>query len=349
MLGCGEWKAFITERGGGSFVYEVPFESLQAERVLNQSGSLSVNLAINGPARSNCCEVLRETEPYVHELAFFRSSSNEPAFVGPITDIRGTTISGQDGYLWPSKRFIEEDQYWQDDGAHVFKAVIEYAMNLENSAGIQVEAKACGHETTVRVQGDEKPRATDVVSPIVTSMVDFTVVGRRILAGGLEGFFPDIPTLHDQGVVTATANKIGTNFATDVAVIGGQPERFPQPVSGRATRGSSRYGLVQESFVELLLQTNEDCDASALARLNAQQPLPMNVNVRYSPNAAVLFENLMAGMKFDVRLSEVSGCIEVAQVMRQQKVSVKVDSNGEEIDGELVPQSLIDASFIGGG
>lgn len=343
QLGCGEWSAYIADRGGSVVRWQVPWASLEAERVRNASARHAVTLGLDAESYATCCEILTKVEPWQHELHLYRD--NHLAHVGPVIQVQGTRIVASDLYAWMGKRIVDDDLRFSMDAALVFDALFRYLRDKDDSMNVSILHKSVGVDVLRTYLGADKRRGSDLLSELGRSAVDFTVTGRTVLVGDLTGFMAATPPLLlDDGVVTAEVSKLGAELATDIAITGATLTAGGNPVQGRAQAGSTRYGLLQESYSEPLIADPESADANAERRLMEQQPAPRVVDATLSPLAAVNYEDILGGMRFDVRLAQVSGCIPVNQVMEADRVSTRVSAsdNGlrEEINTSLVPLTV---------
>lgn len=342
--GCGQWTAYIVGRGGSPTRFELDFSSISVTRNLNASGTARVSIRNSGRAGSSCCEVFEGTEPWRDELLLYRN--NELAYVGPIQSLSasldGGTIASIDLFAWMEQRFLEEDFHGDGDVADIFRAVFEQAYDKDTSPNISISTRPTGIDAVRDFRGVEFKRAADVLRELARTALDFTMVGRRLLAGGVEVFLSTEELIvHDEGCISAEVSREGGNFATDVSVFGDTPEAGGTPITGRAIRSTSVYGLIQRTFTELTIRDELSADANALARLEAMQPAPLRVRAVLSQEAAFSYSDAIPGRRADVRLREAAGCIEVDDVMRLQQLTadVQISENGpqETISADLIP------------
>lgn len=334
-FGQGSWTVQVAARGGSPVSFEPEFANLSFSKVLNASGDGRID--VPGDLMGSCCEMLRSVEPYKDELVAYRDG--DLAYVGPVTGLSvgaSAQVGSADLFSWFDLRFLEQDFHADGDVASIFRAVFDVAYALDTSPNIAISTRDTGVDAVREFRGVEFRRAADVMRELARTGLDFTMDGRRLLAGGAEVFLDAQPLiLHDEGVVSATVSRDASAFATDVAVFGATAETGGVPVTGRATRSQGRYGLVQRSFTELLIEDDTSADANALARLEAMQPAPLRVRAVLSPEAAFGFGDLIPGRRVDVRLFAVT-CIEVGQMMRLQQVNVSVGET-EEVSVDLIP------------
>lgn len=342
-IGAGDWAAQIVGRGGSPVLHELAWNSLSCSRTLNSTSQASVGIPNSAPSLSGACEVIRDSEPWATELVLYRDSVL--AWCGPIINITaslsGGSISAQDLFHWTEQRFML-DFYSDGDAGDVFKAIFLKAMEPDTSPNVQISARGSGIQTSQNFKEQEFHRAADALRSLARFGVDFTTIGRQVLAGGQEVFLSSDPLiLHDDGVLQAEIVKEGENLATDVAVFGATLDQGRNPVNGRAIGGDQTYGLIQKSFTELLLRDRVSADANALARLQSMQPAPLRVNVTFSPQAPFEFEQLIPGRQLDTRLSIAAGCGSVLDILRLQQVDVSAsrgsDGSTEQVTGQLIP------------
>lgn len=318
------------------------YSSFSMSKVLNNAGQWGVNVPGLAPSGSTCCEVFKETEPYRDEVIFYRDK--DIATVGPVKTVKDGSIDGLDLFHWMELRFLEEDLFRDGDAADVFRAVFDQAYEKDESPNISISTRHSGVSTIQSFKGKEFRRAADVLRGLARFGVDFTMDGRRLLAGGLEVFLDTEPLLlHDDGVISAEPVKEGENFATDVAVFAAAAKVGDDPITGRETRNSLTYGLIQKSFTELNIKDRIAADANALARLESMQPAPVRVTAVLSEKASFNFVDLIPGRRVDVRLKDVM-CIPVVGVMRLLSVKVDVSRSdsgiSETVTIDLVPLGL---------
>lgn len=346
QFGDGTWQAYITERGGSPVLIDAQLSSGSVSNAVNGSGSGSIEVAATGEPGSMNCEVLGRVEPWRHELLLTRD--NDVAFVGPVSNVQvsqaGGKIDANDLFSWFDVRFLEEPFHASGDISTVFKALFDVALALEPSINLSLSTRATGVYAERDLLGDEFQRAGDVMRELARTGLDFTMVGRTLLAGGAEVFETTTPLiLHDEGVLGAEVTRTGADFATDVAVIGTNEELGGIPFIGRAQRSTSVYGLVQRSYTELTIADTTSADANALSRLESMQPVPLRVKATLSREAAFEFSDLIPGRRVQVYLDRAAGCIEVMQEMRVQQVDISFGAS-EEVAVDLVPLGVSDAA-----
>lgn len=336
-FGSGTYVAQITERGGGSVLWELSTPSISLSRVLNGTGQARVTT--HPTDRQGWKDALREAESWRHELVIYRD--RELAFVGPIIPKSSSGEFGaNDLFAWMDVRFIEEDFHFDGDAADCFDALFHAGYDKEPSPNINITAHGVGVPVVRDYKAVEFRKCGDVMRELARTKVDYTVIGRQILAGRSEEFVSTTPLiLHNEGCKEPPeVNFEGDNLATDVAVFGSSEEQGGIPFTGRATRSVDVYGLVQRSFTELNIKDQPSADANALSRLENVQPAPLRVRARLSAQAGFEFKDLVPGRLMDCRLRDDATGIEVMEVMRLQQVDVEAGPGSEDVTISLVPE-----------
>lgn len=342
-IGCGEWVVAIVGRGGSPTRLEASFSDLSLTRNINTSGSASVSVPNTGTPGTLCCDVFENAEPWRDELILYRD--NDLVYAGPLITVSaspsGGQLQSQDLFHWAEQRFIG-DFHGDGDVADLFRAIFLNALEPDDSPNITINTRQTGINGTRDFKAVEFHRAADALRELARTGLDFTTIGRTVLAGGLEVFADTSALLlHDDGVMSAEVVREGSNLATDVAVFGAAPRAGMDPVGGRATTGTERYGLIQRSYTELLVKDRPSADANADARLQAMQPAPLRVKATLSQDAPFEFNDLLCGRRIDTRLGEAAGCIEVIDLLRLTQVGVSVSNADsgvkEDVGIDLLP------------
>lgn len=351
-LGCGQWRAYLQRRGGGPKVLEIPISSLSLTDSLDNSSNASLSLPVSGVHYSACCEALNEAQPWRDEVIIYRDS--HVALVGPLTSVTGSLDEGQmevqNLFYWTERRFLSEDLFLSTDASYAFQAVFEAAMAPDPSPNIDLIVYPTGTDVERTIVGTEYPRAADILRELGRTALDFVVMDRTVIAGGKEVFADGSrvrePLLvHDDGVTTMSVVRDGTQFATDVAVFGEAVlQGADNRPTGRATRASGVYGLVQQSFAELTIKDVPSANENALSRLLQMQPTPQRASVSFSPDAAFEYSDLIVGRRVDMRITKAAGCMNLVDMMRLSdfSVNVSISESGvtEDISAEIVPLGL---------
>lgn len=311
--------------------------------VINDMGTATVN--VSGSMK----DVFAETDTWRDEVLLYRDEDTLN-YAGPMTGRESSTgtISSNDLFHWMDVRVINDDMFLDGDLSDLFHELFDYGYDKDPSPNIDISTRQCGVRGTRRYDGRQFTRVGDAMREMARTGMDFTVIGRRILAGGKEVFLDTDPILlHDDAILgVANVTSDGSNLATDVFVFGGSTVGQGDTAtssrvftaSGRATRSAERYGLIQRSFTELLIKDGGSADANALAHLEAMQPTPIRISAAIGEGAGFEFNDLVPGRRVDVRLTEaVTNGVEVMEEMRLESVDITVGKGTEEVTMNLVP------------
>lgn len=350
MLGCGTWAAQVYERGGERLLFEIPWTSLTPHRVINGSGNTQVRFPRQ--SRSKVCEeIVRTCEPYRHEIVLWRG--NHMAFCGPLVSMTVTATDVQfqasDLFHWLERRFFTDDFFSAGDLSRIFNDMANAAIALEPSINLEVYTKDVGIDSARKLAKGDFVRVSDALGDVARIGLDFTMAGRQLLAGELPDILRDELILTDHVCSNYTITREGKQFATDIAVFGQAPAARSYPVSGRATRQGTVYGLVQESFSEGTITDSHTAYFNAMTRLRAVQPAPLAVQVGLSDQAPILYDDLFPGIIARPHLYETG--IDVTEEMLVTEVAASVSRNNdaitEEVGVTLVPRGPILAETAG--
>lgn len=316
MLGCGEWHLFLAERGGTRIIDEIPWGQSSFGHVIDDMGQMYISLSGTG-----CCSLLKEVEPFTHEIVAFRDNSKVPDWAGPIVSMNigsdSARIDARDVFQWFERRFITEDlSYAEIDLAQIFVNVAEHALDLDgNSPEIDFLVTDCGHEGNRIYKAQDWMRSADALRDLAKTGVDFSASGHQIHVGGLE-FQSENLLLTDADVRNATTTKDGLGFATEAIVTGAEIESGGVRVTGRATAGVGKYGLIQQLFREQDILDQGSVDLSARSIVESRQPAPIFLSVTLAPECSHKFKDLRPGSRIDQRFENVSGCAVPPGIMR---------------------------------
>lgn len=341
-LGCGRYTAQIRTRGGGGVLFsKLPCTDGSWERVLDDTSTAGVNLAGLGRT-SKCFAAIRDAEPMEYELAVARDGA--VVWQGPLgsKNADGTkgSYAARDVSAWWDRRVLPVDRvYTQTDLASVFEQLADDAMLEDPSPGISVSTTPTG------VLGDRKYLAGQnlMAAPELRSLakagIDWTVIGRDVLAGGIVVPTAPIVLLQDSHLVgTPSVSKDGLAMANRVRVVGAGGGEGPDPIVGEARDEESiaRYGLVDLVIRDDSIRDEASATAAAQSRLAlVRVPVPLLTTVVLDSAAPVLVEDLVPGAI--VGCAFASSGIEVAGEFRLKKVAVGFKGQGETVTLTLQP------------
>lgn len=348
LLGCGEYHVQIEPRGGGSPVALVPWMQINFGRVLDSFSNCTVIMPSSGPHRTACCIAWEKMEPLEHEIVVYRD--DRLAWAGPLLDMQtgdnGTQISGRDSYFWFDRRFLPKTRVFEDDLGDIFNTLADDALSTDPSPNISLHAKPTGVIGERRYNKEDYVRAGDALSELARTAVDFTMVGRDMYTGGLEILFPDELRMWEPAKRLATLRLQGSRMVTEMTIIGKPPGGGDSVISGTATGQIGKYGLIQVREAEPQILDNESLKTAAGSRLEMLRYPPRFLNFSCAPEAPFGMEDLVPGVKCDVRVDVE--CERLIEVMRLQSLAVNVvqsDDGGvsESVDCTLIPVGIVEA------
>jgi hypothetical protein len=185
-LGCGVYEAVVLTRGGGGLVAILPWTDISWSRVLDDTSQATVSGATGQDER--CCAAIAAIRPWRHEIGILRN--NELIWVGPIVQVQTPPgqfqIDARDLSAWWDHRLIHQTQdFVQTDLATIFQALFDDAMDPDPSPGILLATTFSGVKGSKRVLQNQHQLAGPVLRDLTNTGIDWTAVGRTILAGGL--------------------------------------------------------------------------------------------------------------------------------------------------------------------
>lgn len=227
-LGCSTYDVWVTERGGGRGLWQLPFTSVGWDRALNDRGTATVDFdGLTGKASSKCCGEFEAVKPWKHELAIFRNT--EMIWCGPVTgktaDDKGGHINASDLSVWWKRRRIHQDHIdVQRDLGVLFYEYVRDAMSTDTSPrlDLQFAGGECGVLGDRRVLASEYAIAWPKLQELAESGCDWTVVGRQLITAAGREFFSSVLGTITDGVVAGIEDLThdGAGMANDVAVVG---------------------------------------------------------------------------------------------------------------------------------
>jgi hypothetical protein len=115
-LGCGDARAEVWTRGGGTRVIDLPnITAVEWNRVRSDTSLGSVTMdGVAIASDPECCAVLDTVRPWKHELHIYRDDKR--AWLGPIQEIAlngpSLQIKARDVSAWLDKRFVHFTHQW---------------------------------------------------------------------------------------------------------------------------------------------------------------------------------------------------------------------------------------------
>lgn len=342
MLGSGEWRAFIGNKGGGVIYGELPFTSLNASRILDDTSvaSITLSLSTSNPFHVDC-DLVNLIRPWEHELVLYRDA--ELAWVGPVIEPLTFSrdeiqVGGRDLFAWYERNnFPYAKDHLNKDLGDVFA---EYATDLiaadpGPSMNLQVQSHKAWAFGDREVRQDYRLMADDM-RELARSGVDFTVVGRRLIVGGDFIGVPSLGTLTDDSFIDPSIEARGNSYANVVVVIGGTDDPDFPPVGVKKNhREILKLGQVVTTYTESTIREQVGLDAAAKRRVDFLSAQPFYPSGAFSPDAPVEFEDLLPGARVDLRWQV--GCKELIGEYQLKQLEVNVGEDGETVTPTFVP------------
>lgn len=342
-LGCGTYTAQIWTRGGGTLLYDnLEVTDVQWSRVLSDTSEASCNLVGIGLSPS-CTSAIRDTWPWEHELALSRNPGGL-VWMGPVvkTSSKFTTgsMDARDLSAWWDRRNLPiTREYDQIDLATIFNELALDAQ-FEDSFGLVVEATPTDVLATRIYRAGNFLLAGPQLRELTKAGVDWTMVGREALVGGLVVPADPIAFLQDSHIrESPQVDRDGLSaFANRAIMSGAGGGEQDNPIYGQAQDDDSItvYGLAVETANVDAIRDSVSAAAAAQSRVELVSiPAVILGDVSLSPTAPVLVSQLVPGAV--VSCAFASSGIPVAGLFRLQKVSATGQGDGERIIVSLQP------------
>lgn len=342
-LGCGEYTAQIWTRGGGQLLYDnLPVTGVKWSRVLSDTSDASCDLVGIG-LDPHCASAIRDTWPWQHELALIRDPGGL-AWMGPVGKATSKfTSGGFDGRdlsaWWDRRRLPIDRSYTQADLAVIFNQLALDA-EVEDPFGLEVEATPTGITADRIYRRGNFLLAGPQLRELTKAGVDWTIVGREALVGGLVVPADPIVFLQDNHILESPqVDRDGlAAFANRDTVIGAGGGEADNPVYGEASDAASiaRFGLADETTNVDAIRDSVSATAAAQSRVDrVSEPAVILGDVTLAPSAPVLLEQLIPGSIVSVAFT-TSG-IPASGLFRLQKVQASGQGAGERIVLSLQP------------
>lgn len=368
VLGCGSHRVLITCRGGndddgGGELWELPFGSLNYGRVLDDMSSARVVVtdlslsSLRADVRARCCGILNELEPWVHEMAVWRSVGHDDSlvWVGPVVgtewhnDVNGSrsvTIDARDLGQWFERRLEERNRSFVGvDAAVIFRQIVSDALHRDVTPNIDFSSiSPTGVIADRELKIEARRRAADDLRELANTAVDYTMIGRRLIAGGTEVPTAELGKLVNEHFSTVTLKADGLQTETESTVVGSPPENMGGPVVAVAGGVEAVRGLLQGVVNEAGIQDHNSAQALADTRHLFLQETPRYVEGVLTAEAPVDFGALIPGARTDLRLGFL--CRDVVGDHRLRALDVGVsDLNVETITARFTTAGTGNGTF----
>lgn len=341
-LGCGTWSAYLACRGGGE-ILPLPYSSLGSGRRLDDMSDARLTLqqttmnSFEPEEQARCCGLLATIEPWEHELVLFRDgdpANSDPTWAGPITKltwgIDSITINARDLFQWFERRLLERDRtFTATDLADIFEQYAVDALTRDPSPNVDLTTiSATGILGDREVEVAAGRRAADEMRELARSGLDFTMIGRAMLAGGTEVPAADLGVLFTDHFDAHQLDVDGLQTETESVVIGSPANNVGGPI--RATSGGidADRGLVQGVVNESTVKDSTSAQALAATRHELLGQSPTFFSAQLLPTAPVAYADLIPGAVADLRVQLM--CRSIEGDHRLMDVSTSVGGDGVE-------------------
>lgn len=370
VLGCAqEYRAVIHWRGGAR-----PFASPSVDALTSVRWTRTVNdvsegvITIAKAAAEDCCGLLGEIEPWVHELSIYRD--NDLVWQGPIVrtvESRSSMrIEAQDVAAWLGRtintmvlRFVLLDPLLPAHAGPVQEIADTIIQTNLLDPTWSTPPDWCRvvpyivRDDSPTITKFEKDGSTDAAiwlvpvlkildEELVPRGLEYTTVGRALLLGRpqtaldrpqarltLDDIAGDVELIKD-GASGAAIVWATNQVQDDIALAG----------FGLSGYTSTAYGRLDA----LILSQAENMDGYDLLQLAQASivgrfPVPIGLSIptgaRLAASAPVTMDQLVAGVRLDVEATGM--CSEVAVAYRLTDVEVEWSDSGEQVAVSLVP------------
>lgn len=347
QLGCGVYEIVMYLRGGVQEVGRLPFTHLEWNRTLDDTSEATVEIAGLSGADPECCRVLGLLRGWKHELGIFRD--RQRVWCGPLVTPKVSvrddkaTLVARDLSAWLDHRRLHVDHAYAltVDLALIFQEFIEDAMAPDNSPGLVVQAIECQIRGNHSVLAAEHKMAGIEIRSLSAMGIDWTVIDRTVLAGGVVVPTSPLNTLYDEHfVVVPDVTFDGLSQENYSGVRGIGSGSAGDSTYGEAITGSSQaeYGLLETVSSDGIAADNVVCEALATTRQSSlADPVPIIEGGVLSRTAPLNIAQLVPGAEVPLRLQ--STCFPVSDDFRLAFVKVTADASPpkEEIQVGIIP------------
>lgn len=348
QLGCDGYSARVVTRGLLAVVWEeIPFTSLQWERVLDDTSTAQVVVDGVDPG----CQAklaLAKVVTFQHELALYRGTNL--AWVGPVTKrkAKGTkgTLEARDRSAWWDRRFIHATYNITGDLATIFLTYFNDAMGADQVVGFTCSVSATGITGNRVIDFLDHKLAGPEMREVAKIGIDWTINGPVCVAGGRTIPTSQLPVITDQHLRSdPDVEDDGTVKVNRQVVTGQQPQ---DTVTGQYVVGTRVWSeasdatrRTRDGLIELNTQDDKagsvgECAAGAASTLALLADGAAIVSsLELGPDAPMTISQLVPGALIDVELTRPA--VAVSGIYRIQKVAVIVDTSGERVTIDVQP------------
>lgn len=348
QLGCDGYSARVVTRGLLAVVWEeIPFTSLQWERVLDDTSTAQV--VVDGVDPGCAAKLaLAKVVTFQHELAIYRGTNL--AWVGPVTKrkAKGTrgTLEGRDRSAWWDRRFVHASYNISGDLATIFLTYFNDAMGADQVVGFTCTASATGVTGQRIIDFLDHKNAGPEMREVAKIGIDWTINGPVCVAGGRTIPTSQLPVITDEHLRSDPDVEDDGMVKVNRQVITGQQPQ--DPVTGQFVAGARVFGeavdatrRTRDGLIEMNTQDDKAIDAQSCASGAAStlalvgDGAAIVSSLELGPNAPMTISQLVPGALIDIELTRPA--IAVSGIYRIQKVAVIVDTSGERVTLDVQP------------
>jgi len=346
VLGAGDDLRVLLQTRGGQFVLSElnPEESGGFERRLDKTSGLKMSATISGNLGDLCCEDFDQTRQWAVEARVMRDGRD--AWVGPVTDIDYSygkiEFLAADLTAWWDRRVLPTSRFTQVDLANIFKAYHDQALATDPSPNFIVDPTLIGILGDREISGGDYVYASDALSELSRTGIDWTAYGRRILVGGEEIPVDPQVVLSDEHFTEPPIVKARGSEQANVVI-----------VKGKGVTGIARnqehidyYGELVRVFTEAEIEDQLSVNQSAQTRLDLLKDGLYVETGRASvlrTTAPVTLPELIPGIV--VRVRAEGTCRKVTQDFRLESVDVGF---GGQVSIKFQPIGTVDSTLRSG-
>lgn len=344
-LGCVATHTYtITDRGGGVVAASGILTYVQWSRIINDSSTASVRIAVSG---NDCCAQLGNIRSWRQTLNIYRGGMFVwSGFIVNVdwkfdeVNVDAIDIIGLMDRRVPHQNFSFTDT----DVTEIARQLVEDALFPDDP----------GHSVTVigpsgvlggRTYDQNVGQTADHLRDLADTGLDFTAVGNNIVIMP-DDFCEVVGRLADEDMPEGlSVAEDGGSLATRVIVAGSEQD----DVIGVAGGVNAYYGLLERYVEQNNISTQEAADAAAQARLKSSLGVPTFIDtkeVTLAPTANVELSHLVPGWCLDITTDGT--CRTISQRLKitglqvtedggsgstggQEKVTIQVASTGDDL------------------
>jgi hypothetical protein len=337
-LGCGAYTVYVTEKGGGRPLLDLPFGRIAYNRPRSETGRCTLTTTgLTAHLAADCRRRLRDVEPWETELLVLRDG--EEAWTGPIVFLRApgwnpVELEARDVSEWPARRRLRQDHHHVDtDLATIFEAYTSDALAPDNP-GVTLEVAGASQTATRDVKASEDKMWSSQISELGRTGVQWSARLRVLRIGGSDDDARRVGVLLDEHFAEPPdVTKDGLSQAT-VVVMRGAGGGETGGVRGEAS-SASRAGVLDLVVDEQTILDDASAVAAAQRRLSLVAAAPIIISdARLDSSSPIPFRDLWGGNVVRVVLNENAWPVD------QQLVLSDVQAEADAAGGEKVTISL---------